>query len=498
MKNIDDALNDPAAGEDLFRSLLVKLRGDTLRYIPSAVVPALVSIAGISIFTRLFDPLEFGRYSVVMAATAIMVSLLSGWIQQSVLRYLPRFNAEGRLTEFVIKLFVVLIIVSGGVLFFLLFLYPAIESRLDGYAHFYHAGVLVVFSEILFASLNVTFQAELRSDQSARYKIMSAVLRLSLALLFIFFVRRDVVGILLGAALANLILILPMLRGLTILAHLKMTIRSIDRSFMRMFASYGLPMVGWMLCGQVLALSDRLLIGAFRGSTEVGIYSANYNLVMMGFGLISTPLLTASYPLIMTAWESSGTERIIRVISQFSKYYVLAILPVVVFIALFSREIVTILLGTEYREGYQIIPYVLGGVVVWGLAMIGHKGLEIQERTRMLLLLVGVSALVNIALNLVVIPAYGYFGAAVTTLVSNSCYPVLVYLVTKPSIPWKLPWKSIARISIAAAAMGMLMWLIRYGVGGRLPLVGLLAGIGTVGTAFYGIVLIKMKELKFR
>lgn len=498
MNNADGTLNDAVRDDDLFRMLLVKLRGDTLRYIPSAVVPALLSIAGISIFTRLFDPLEFGRYSVVMAVAVIMVSLLSGWVQQSVLRYLPRFSADGRLTEFVIKLFVVLVVVSGGTLFLFLFLYPFIEYRLAGYAHFYHAAVLVVFSEILFASLNVTFQAELRSEQSARYRISGAVLRLLLALLFVFFVRRDIVGILLGAALANLILIPPMLRGLTIFAHLRMAARSVDRSFIRMFASYGLPMVGWMLCGQVLALSDRLLIGAFRGSTEVGIYSANYNLVTMGFGLISTPLLTASYPLIMTAWETGSKGSITKVISRFSKYYVLAILPAVVFIALFSREIVTILLGSEFREGYRIIPFVLGGVVVWGLAMIGHKGLEIQERTRMLLLLVAVSTCINIALNLAIIPSYGYRGAAVTTLASNSCYPVLVYLVTKPAIPWRLPWRSIAKAAVAAAGMGMAMWAVRSGVGGRMPLVALLAISGTAGIAVYVLLLAAVKELRIK
>lgn len=490
-------MNGPTPRDELLRTLLVKLRGDTLRYIPSAVVPAAASIAGISIFTRVFDPLEFGRYSVVMAVTVIMVSLLSGWIQQSVLRYLPRFRADGRMTEFAMKLFVVLAIIAGSVLFILLFLFPFIEARLGGYARFYQAGVLVVFSEILFASLNVAFQARLRSGQSARYKIASAVMRLALALLFIFFVRRDIVGILLGAAVANLLLVPLMLKDLGILRNMRLVPGALDGRFIRMFAGYGLPMVGWMLCGQVLALSDRLLIGAFRGGTEVGIYSANYNLVVMGFGLISTPLLTASYPIIMTAWESGSTGRITKVISQFSKYYILAILPAVLFIGLFSREIVTLLLGSEFRQGHAIIPFVLGGVVVWGLAMIGHKGLEIQERTRMLLLLVAVSTLINIGLNLAIIPAFGYRGAAVTTLVSNSCYPVLVYLVTARAIPWRLPWGAIARVCLAGAGMSAVMVALRALVGGHVPLPVLLVSVGVAGTIVYGVLLRIMNELTF-
>ena len=82
-----------------------------------------------------------------------------------------------------------------------------------------------------------------------------------------------------------------------------------------MFAAYGLPMMGWVIGGQILSLADRFVIGAFRDASVVGIYSANYKLVAMGFDLISTPILTACYPLIMSAWEEGKREAIPRVYS---------------------------------------------------------------------------------------------------------------------------------------------------------------------------------------
>ena len=487
-----------AQEEQLLAHLMRRLREDTLRYIPSAVIPAALSIAGISVFTRVFDPLDYGRYAVVVAVTLIAASLLSGWIQQSVLRYLPRFNAEGRVDEFLVKLLHMIAVVSGTVLVLCFIVFPFMRDRLGAYVHYYHAGVLLVVSEMVFSTLNAAYQAGLKSKESTVFKSASAVLRLALALLFIFFVRRDVIGILLGAACANFLLFFPMLKGLGIAGGAKSLATSFDTGLMRTFAAFGIPMIGWMMCGQLLGLSDRVLIGAFRGSAEAGIYAANYNLVTMGFGLISTPLLTASYPLIMNAWESGDRSKITQVISQFTKYYVIAVVPVVVFTVLFSRELVTILLGSKFREGYTIIPFVTGGVMVWGVSMIGHKGLEIQERTRTLLMLVAISMLVNLSLNLIMIPAFGYQGAAVTTLIGYCIYPILVFRATRTSIGWLIPWRSIVKTACAGIAMGAVMSAGRFYAGGHLPPVGMLCAAGVIGIACYASLLAAMRELTFR
>ena len=47
-----------------------------------------------------------------------------------------------------------------------------------------------------------------------------------------------------------------------------------------------------------------------------------------------------------------------------------------------SRSEVSRSLGRDFHEGYVIIPFVLAGNAVWFLSMIGHKGLEVHEKTR--------------------------------------------------------------------------------------------------------------------
>ena len=55
-------------------TLLKKLGDDARRYCVAAIVPAAASLASVSIFTRVFDTAEYGRYSLTLAVVAIGLS----------------------------------------------------------------------------------------------------------------------------------------------------------------------------------------------------------------------------------------------------------------------------------------------------------------------------------------------------------------------------------------------------------------------------------------
>jgi O-antigen/teichoic acid export membrane protein len=482
--------------EGLLKNLVSKLTTDSLRYLPATVIPAGLSIVSVYIFTRLFDTLDYGRYALVIASTTIATVFLSGWIQQSVLRYLPKFKTGNKLGEFVMELFVILAGVSSVFILLLAVLFRIFEIQLADYRAFFIPAVILIVAESMFLCFGSIYQADLKSKAFARSKIAGAILRLALALAFVLFIQKEIIGLIVGAAAANLIVVAFMMRDLKLWQKIFSSYKYVNVNLLKTFAQYGLPMVGWILCGQVLEISDRFLIGYFRGSAEVGIYSANYNLVRMGFNLVSGPFLTASYPLIITAWEKGNRDNISSIISEFSRYYLLMLLPVAMVIGIFSREIVAIVLGEQFRSGYTIFPYVLGGMMLWGLGMIGHKGLEILEKTRLMLLLVVAAAGLNVVLNLVLIPRYGYNGAAAATFLSYLVYPLLVYLVSAKGIAWRLPWRSVGRTAAAALVMAGVMLGLKSILPGNIPpLIGVIIA-ALIGLLVYIVILLVLKELR--
>jgi O-antigen/teichoic acid export membrane protein len=477
-----------------FEGLLGKLGSDVARYVPAAIVPAAVSVGSVAVFTRIFGADAYGQYALVAAVCTLAAAVGAGWIQQGILRYLPRYLSEGALHEFFAQLLLLLIMTTAVWAVIALAGSPVV-GRLGAYRVFYVPAACLVVGEMLFLALNTLFQSLLRSTAYAAYRVAAAVLRFALALAFVLLVERSVVGLVVGSAAGYLLLVVPMVKSI----HpppLKRVLRSFDGRFVRMFAAYGAPMIGWMFVGQILNLSDRFVIGAFRGSMEVGIYSANYTLVTMALGLLSTPILMAAHPIIMGAWERGVRSDITRMIGLFSRYYLITVVPFVVMVAVLSKDIAGLFLGEEFREGHRIIPFVLAGVAVWGFSMYGHKPLELLERTRTMLVIAVACAVVNIGLNLAFVPRWGYYAAAVTTLASYALYPMCVFLVLRKSYPWKVPGRTLLAAAAASAVMAVAVLWCRSVLLERVSSVIMMVLAGTAGAVAYGACLVAFGELR--
>ncbi len=425
------------------RALRTKFVHDSLHYAPAVLIPAAVSVASVSIFTRLLTTVEYGLYSVVAAALTIATMVAAGWIEQATLRYLPEYetaNASRQVTGNIVGL---LLAVCGLVTAVVVIVALAAPRPLGAYTNLLYPACALFIGEAGFVVFGAMMRARLQSRSISLLRIFGAISRFAFALGFVLWVGRDVRWLLIGAAIG---------RGLVTLLTLAFTLRGttgwtrprIDRAVFDRFWGYGMPMVGWTLGSQVLGLSDRFVIEAFHGSGPVGVYSANYNVVSMGLGLLSTPLLMAAHPLIVAAWKDSDATRMPHVISWFSSLYVLGVMPILVALTLTNHALANVLLGEPFRPGSGIIPVIVLGIFVWGFAMYGHKGLELAERTHVMFVLVAITAAFDFVLNLIFVPKYGYAAAAWTTLVSYALYPVLVHWISRRYIPWRIPWRAIA------------------------------------------------------
>ena len=450
------------------------------------LIPAAVSVSSVSVFTRVMDADAYGLYSVVASAVLILTVVASGWIEQSVLRYLPEYDASLGPREAGRRVIGATVATCATVLLLAVVAVVIGRGHFGAYQRLVIPAALLLTAEASFIALGAVLQSRLRSKTLSTLRSVGAVLRFAMALGLLLWFHRDVRWMLIGSALG---------RGLVSLATLVVVAREggafatprLDRAVLARFAAYGLPMLGWTLSSRVLGVSDRFIIDAYHGSAAVGIYSANYTLVTMGFGLLSGPLLTAAHPLIIASWKSGGRELAPRTIESFSRLYVLALMPVVAALAVCSREVSAVLLGDAFRAGHEIVPILVLGIFAWGFSMYGHKGLELSERTDILFVLAAIVAVINVVLNFLLIPHYGYRAAAITTLASALLYPILVHAVSKRFVPWRIPWGTLLEATVAAAlAMGVGV-LVRRAVISTPPLV-VAAITGVAMVAVYALV----------
>ena len=451
------------------------------RYAPGSLVPALNSVAWAFLFTRIFPAAAYGRYALVVSGALLAASLLHQWLTQGVTRFLPGAGTaprRRRLREAVavslLTVAAVALLAGGGVALLLAALLPPSWRSL-----LVAAWVLAVLTAVWMPLLAV-LQAGFRAGRHALYQMAYAVLRLGAALALA--LVTDSPAALLWGGVVALLLILPgQWRDAGLPApSLGLWRRRWRSPTVGRLAGYGFPMVGWMVAAALLETGDRYVIQFFRGPGEVGIYTANYQLVANGVMIASAPVLLAAHPMLMQAWSGGDRVGAGDWLGRIVGAIVLAGVVLVAAVAILAPEL-ALLLGAGFREGHPVLPWVLAGGVLWQLGMYAHKPLEFAGRTGTLFRLAMAAAALNVVLNVAFVPRWGYVAAAWTTVASFAFYVGVTTVRGRAVLPWGVQGRPLlAAAGVCALAVAAAHPLRAAAAGwpvlGRVGALGLLTG----------------------
>lgn len=163
--------------------------------------------------------------------------------------------------------------------------------------------------------------------------------------------------------------------------------------------------------------SDSVLLGSMRSVQEVGIYGAAYNLYLGGGLLV--------YSLIVGAFPALSQRSIVSRRAVFNLFIWLALLMLVLtgLFALvsfaFSPQIVLLVYGSNLSAASKPFSILTFALVFFGLERLCLVTLTSVGLQRYVFWATLVGAIVNVSLNLVVIPRFGYMGAAYSTLLTE-------------------------------------------------------------------------------
>ncbi len=471
--------------------MIRELLKDFSKYLPAYVVPALVGIFAIPIITRLFPPADYGNYVLVLAAVSISSAITSAWLSASVIRFFPAYKLDNRLREFhgtIIKLVLISIVAFSLIFLVVLFLAQGyIPAKLYslmriGLLVFIASSCSAVFYSLLRAKRQVTWYSS--------FRIWGSVAGLGLGVALVMAFHYGVDGLLWGSCL-SIVIALPLLWKVAV-GKPSFKEGSIRSPMTLEMAKYGFPVIAINISGWILSLSDRYVLEFFRGSAEVGIYSASYAISDGTILMIASLFMLASAPIGYRIWELQGMEASREFLNKVSRYYLLIGLPAAVGLSVLAKPAIDILTAQAYFPGYKIVPLVAFGAFLVGITHRFSEALGFYKRTDILMYCVLGSALLNIGLNFLFIPKYGYMAAAVTTLVSYAFMLLIVALISRRFFIWKFPFKSLGKAALASAIMGAAVYPVGTGLTSSI-LINLILGI-CVGVVIYLVMLILLRE----
>jgi O-antigen/teichoic acid export membrane protein len=169
---------------------------------------------------------------------------------------------------------------------------------------------------------------------------------------------------------------------------------------------------------QIYFRIDVLLLAALRTSMEVGLYGAAVKMLELA-ELVAAAIGVTVFPL-LARYVASDPARTRMLFQRTFDLLLAAAGALVVLMTVTATEIIVLLAGEEFREAGDALrllaPYVLLSFLT---GLIWRALIAYGEDRALLVLAVGILS-TNVALNLIVIPEYGFRGAAVTTVVSES------------------------------------------------------------------------------
>ncbi len=431
------------------RSSLLK---DLLHYLPAQISAAVCGLASVMILTRFFTPREYGNYAVALATVGVLGSVL-GWLPVSIIRFHPAHEARGQSSTFIST---VLLLTTGcvlGVLVLYCLLLAGLYQQLPEDLRpllILGAGVFAfsVYYEVLQHVLRSRGKVAWYSAFATWRSIVGLLCGLALIVVFDF----DISGMLWGAMIC-LALIGPLLWRSAV-GRFFIRPRGIRWPLVKELFTFGFPLVLSSFALWSLNVSDRYIIEIFRGSSEVGIYAAAYAIAERSINFLVVLFLLAFSPVSVRIWESDGPERTKEFTRTATRYFLLVSIPLATAISVLARPLLRLMTSAEYLEGYSIVPFVALGMLFFAIQHAYQSGFIYHQRTTFITVAVVASGMLNVLLNLVFVPAWGYVAAAITTLVSFIFLTIFLYLGARPIFDWKFPLASMARCLACAALMG--------------------------------------------
>ena len=300
--------------------------------------------------------------------------------------------------------------------------------------------LLLLIGPIVFLdSLNLVPLSFLRAARQPRtYALISfgrAVLGSLLIILFVVALDLGPLGVVLGSVGSALV---TAVIGMALYLRRTSIGPRWDGGLSRSMLAFSLPLVPAALAGWGLNFADRYVLNAFRSLDELGVYSVGYT-----GGLVINALAVAPFTLAWGAayWEIGRSDEAPVAFRRVLTLFTIGASAGALTLTALGTDAIRLLLTPAFDDARYIVPFSAFGMVLYGVYQVVATGLNLTSRTRLLPLTMGAAAITNVALNLLLVPPLGMYGAGIATIAG---YLVLAIATAAAGhrhypVPWDVP-----------------------------------------------------------
>jgi len=458
-------------------------------YTAASILSKVIAVALLPLYTRYLTPADYGAAEILFAAVVTVSIVVRFGLIEAILRFYYKDDEDP--AKVVAGSFAGLFWLSTvGALVLLPFAGPISEALLPEAEKLGTSAPDLVRIAIgglwvltMWEFMLTLFRLEERARAYFLTTILNVLASIALTVVLVVGFGEGARGLLVGSYAAGAAFVLALIA----LQWRRLSLR-FDRGLMRRLFRFGMPTMPAEVSLYLLNFVDRLIIVRSLGVAEVGLYSLGVkfaqavNVLVRGFQLAWPPL----------AYSIREDDEARRVYATVVTLFVAGCAWVVAGMWLLSRWIVRALADPKFFDSFEVIGLISTAVTLYALYLVLVVILGRTGRTEFNLPAAIGALVVNVVLNLILVPPLGIVGAGLALVASYVVVLGLMYVFTQRLFPVPYEWGRLLRVVFTVAALvgiaevflptsGALGLLIRAALFAAYPLLLLVTGFFTAG-----------------
>ena len=411
------------------------------------IVSRVIAVFLLPIYTRYLDRDDLGAVGLIVALSAVLVTILRFGISSAFFRfYFDSKDAAHRLLVVRTSFWFTMASATFGLVAGVLLAQPIADLLGLDDANLVRAGFVGIWAQMNYEQLTSLFRAEERSTAFVFASLANIAVTIAATLLLVVVWEQGALGVIVGNFAGTLTVYLALLA-----VHRSQLGLQFSRPLLREMNRFGVPLVPAALALIVVNFSDRFFLVHLASLEEVGLYEIGVRIASAMVLLLTA--FRMAWPAF--AYSIEDDEEAKRTYAFVLTYLVVVASWLALGLGLLAPWLVRLLTQPDFYEGERVVAPLAFGAVAYAAYIVMAIGVGRAKRTQFNWVITGVAAAVNIGLNLILIPPYGIMGAAVATVVAYVVMFLGMTWYAQRVFPTPYQWRRV--FTAVGAAVGLLL-----------------------------------------
>ena len=389
-----------------------KIISNTLYYSIGEIIPRLLSFILLPIYTVYLTTTEYGMNSYITSVMGFVFLFSSLSLNTFFLRnYFTQKSKKERLeltgSIFLFILYFNFILVGLQIIFF-----PLIISYFEINVPYYPFFVLAIFINFFESTSIVPLNLyRVKEDAKGFLKLNLSKTIMQFVFVYVFVVSLE--GGLEGSLIARLLINIPYF-FIYFLITKNNSILRINFKYIRQGLRFSLPLLPGAISFLLITLSDRIIMERYISLNQLGIFSVAATLSFV-LNIVIQSLYKSFEPIIFKEFLNDNFQ---STNTNLFRIYLFFLFVGGFGISIFSKELFQLFTSEAFLSGYRAVPLLIVSVIFSGINTYYSILLIASKKTIIISSVFMLTAIINVMMNFILIPLFGYYGAIYASIIS--------------------------------------------------------------------------------